>query len=126
MAIAEGLKQFADKAMRIERVLAQQRIAGSTGTVVYLLMRASNSKGVSHKDVLAEIALPKYSVSKLIDSLVKADLLTHEREESDARFKRLKTASRGFDLVRRLNIALQPPPPPATGNVVRRSPFFRY
>jgi DNA-binding MarR family transcriptional regulator len=115
MATANGLRKFAEQAIRVERVLNEDHVAGSTGRVVYLLTVADMYAGVSQKDVVAETALSKDVVSKLVGSLVDAGLLTQVRESSNPRIKRLATTNSGRDLVRRLKTVLQPPPPPAAG-----------
>ena len=116
MATANSLKKFAQQAMRVERVLNEQHAAGSPGRVIYLLTLADSIAGVSQKDVVAETALPKDVVSKLVSSLVAAGLLTQIRESSDPRTKRLATTGAGKELLRRLKAELQPPSssPPTT------------
>lgn len=111
MATANSLRKFAEQAIRVERVLNKERIAGSAGRVVYLLTLADRYVGVSQKDVVAETALPKDLVSKLVGSLVDAGMLTQVRESSNPRIKRLETTDSGRDLLRRLKTALQTPSP---------------
>jgi DNA-binding MarR family transcriptional regulator len=113
MATTNGLRKFAEQAIRVERVLNEKRIAGSAGRVVYLLTLADRFVGVSQKDVVAETSLSKDLVSKLVSSLVTAKLLTQVRESSNSRIKRLATTESGRDLLRRLKAVLQPPRPPA-------------
>jgi DNA-binding MarR family transcriptional regulator len=60
--------------------------------------------------VIAETALSKDAVSKLVSALVDAGLLSQVREASDPRSKRLAITDRGRDLVRRLNAEIQTPP----------------
>ncbi|MGA1984041.1 MAG: MarR family winged helix-turn-helix transcriptional regulator [Acidobacteriaceae bacterium] len=110
MATANGLGKFAGQAIRVERVLNEQHIAGSVGRAVYLLSVAN--RGVTQKDLITELALPKDVVSKLVGSLVTAKLLTQVRQASNPRIKKLATTASGRDLVRRLKTALRPPPPP--------------
>jgi len=115
MATVKGLRKFAEQAIKVERVLNKDHVAGSTGRVVYLLTMADRYAGVSQKEAVAKMALPKDAVSKLVGSLVDAGLLTQARESSNPRIKRLATTDSGRDLLRRLKTALQPPPPLAAG-----------
>jgi DNA-binding MarR family transcriptional regulator len=113
MATTDRLRKFADQAIKVERVLNEQHIAGSAGRVVYLLSVAERAAGVTQKDVITELALPKDVVSKLVSSLVAAKLLIRIRQISNPRIKRLATTEAGSDLLRRLKTVLQPTRPPA-------------
>ena len=98
MATVNGLRKFAEQAIRVERVLNEEHVAGSAGRVVYLLSAADRAVGVSQKDMVTEMALPKDVVSKLVGFLVDAE-----------RMKRLANTDSGRDLLSRLKAALQPP-----------------
>lgn len=50
MATTGTLKKFAEQAVKVERVLNEQRVAGSPGKVIYLLTLADKPHGVSQKD----------------------------------------------------------------------------
>ena len=43
MATANSLKKFAEQAIQVERVLNEQRVAGSPGRVIYLLALGDSS-----------------------------------------------------------------------------------
>jgi hypothetical protein len=103
MATVNGLRKFAEQAIRVERVLNEEHVAGSAGRVVYLLSAADRAVGVSQKDMVTEMALPKDVVSKLVGFLVDAELA------SNPRMKRLANTDSGRDLLSRLKAALQPP-----------------
>ena len=113
MATANSLRKFAEQAIRVERVLSEQHVPGSVGRVAYLLTMADRYAGFSQKEAVAEMALPKDVVSKLVGSLVEAGLLTQVRESSNSRIKRLATTQSGTDLLHRLKTVLQPPRSPA-------------
>jgi hypothetical protein len=109
MATVNGLRKFAEQAIRVERVLNEEHVAGSAGRVVYLLSAADRAVGVSQKDMVTEMALPKDVVSKLVGFLVDAELMTQVRQASNPRMKRLANTDSGRDLLSRLKAALQPP-----------------
>jgi len=113
MATTSALRKFAEQAIRVERVLNKARVAGSPGRVVYLLSVANRAVGVTQKDVITELALPKDVVSKLVSSLVTAKLLTQIRQASNPRIKSLATTEAGSDLLRRLKAVLTAPRPAA-------------
>ena len=112
MATVDKLRMFEEQAIRVERVLNSEHIARSAGRVFYLLTRADRSGGISQKEAVAEMALPKDVVSKLVGSLVVAGKLTSIPETSNPRIRRLNTTDSGKDLVRRLNAAVLNTPPP--------------
>jgi DNA-binding MarR family transcriptional regulator len=117
------LKKFAEQVFRVEAVLSKQGLPGSAAKVVYLLTVAGKPVGVSQKEVVAEIALPKFVVSKLVSSLVAAGLLSEFREASNRRIKRLATTDTGLDLLFRLKAALQAPLPAVAQVGVRPTLF---
>jgi DNA-binding MarR family transcriptional regulator len=110
MATGTPLRKFAEQTIRVERVLNEQRIAGSLGKVLYLLTLADKAYGVSQKDVVEQTGLSKDVVSKSVSALVRAGLLTQVRDSSNPRIKSLATTDRGRDLLGRLNTEVGPPP----------------
>jgi DNA-binding MarR family transcriptional regulator len=109
--IDRATKKFAEDAIKVERVLGKSRIRGNAGRVVFLLNMAQKGLGVTQKEVVGAMALPKDVVSKLVGSLVQAGLLKQERSGVDSRIKLLTTAGPGRALLSRVKAALQKPRP---------------
>lgn len=112
MPTVEIIKKFADQAMKVERVLRDAEIPGDAGRVVLILNLVNRDWGARQGEIVKALALPKDIVSKLIRSLVNADLLTQEREVANPRAKRLRATDTGRKLLYKVKLALQPPRPP--------------
>jgi len=111
MATKDPIRKFAEQVLLVERVLDKLSVNGNAGRVAFILEAASRAGGVTQKHVVEGAALPKDVVSKLVGSLVKAGLLTQEREGKNSRFKRLGTTALGKQLLSQVRAALQPPGP---------------
>jgi DNA-binding MarR family transcriptional regulator len=105
--IDRATRKFAQDAIEVERVLRESRIRGNAARVVFLLNMAQKGSGVTQKDVVNAMALPKDVVSKLVGSLVQAGLLKQKRTGVDSRIKLLTTAGPGRALLSRVKAALQ-------------------
>jgi DNA-binding MarR family transcriptional regulator len=112
-------KKFSEQAIRVERVLQRAKITASAGRVIFVLTRANQGIGVTQKEIVDGTGLAKDVVSKLIASLVKAKVLTQERE---SRTMRLLTSDAGKDLLSRVQASLQPLRPADTEDKVRVVP----
>lgn len=111
MATIDITRKFAEQAIQVERVLQESGIPGNAGRVVFVLTMANTALGVSQKAVVDATALRKDVVSKLVGSLVQAELLTQER---DSRMKRLSTSQSGRQLLSRVTASLRPSPRPTS------------
>ena len=80
MATKDPIRKFTERILLVDRVLGEQGVNGNAGRVLFILDAASRSGGVTQKETVERIALPKDVVCKLVGSLVKAGLLTRERE----------------------------------------------
>lgn len=107
MATVDLSERFAEQAVRVERVLRGSGVTGNAGRIILLLTLASARHGVSQKEVLLETGRAKDVVSKLIRSMVRAGLITQQRDLSNRRMKRLITSDAGRDVLRRVKAALQ-------------------
>jgi DNA-binding MarR family transcriptional regulator len=111
MATIDIARKFAEHAMKAEHVLGESGITGNVGRVMFVLAMAQKDWGVSQKDVVDAMGLPKDVVSKLVGFLVQAGLLVQERDSANSRIKRLATTYSGSALLSRVQSALQPPRP---------------
>jgi len=111
--MATSVKKFAEQAIKVEQAVRQRGIPNNAARVVFVLSMAGGRWGVSQKEVIERTALKKDVVSKLVDSLVRAELLTKQRNSSKPRINKLLTTRSGKNLLSRVQAALQPPPPPA-------------
>lgn len=109
--MATSVRKFAEQAVKVEQAARQSGIPRNAGRVVFVLSMADRRWGISQKEVVERTALPKDVVSKLVDSLVKAGLLTERRDSSNPRVKKLLATRSGRNLLSRVQDALQPPPP---------------
>ena len=128
MATIDLAKKFAEQSIKVERVLREAGVTRNGGRVVLVLTMANTAGGVSQRDVVETMALPKYRVSKLVGSLVQAGLLTTARMATNSRIKRLTTTAAGRDLLSRLKSSLQPPRPvlPANTREPATSPMLTF
>jgi DNA-binding MarR family transcriptional regulator len=110
MATDSGLRKFARQAMGVDRILQECGISGNPGKVIYVLTAANKLVGVSQGKIAAGSSIKKDVVSKLVGSLVEADLLMQQRELSNPRTKTLTTTGAGKKLLSRLRDALAPTP----------------
>jgi DNA-binding MarR family transcriptional regulator len=111
MATVDYAKKFAEQAGTVQQVLRGHGVIGDAGRIVMVLVLASRDWGVSQRDAVTVLKLPKDVVSKLVGSLVQAGLLTKEREGSNSRIKRLQLTDSGRALLFRVREALQSPRP---------------
>jgi DNA-binding MarR family transcriptional regulator len=111
MATNDRMREFAERVMKVERVLQESGITANPGRVVFVLTMSNTVLGVSQKEVIEATDLKKDVVSKLVASLVDAELLTQER---DARMKRLTTTNSGRKLLSRVKASLSAPRPAKT------------
>jgi len=125
MATKSPTRKFAEQALLVERLLDNQGVNGKAGRVIFIL-DAANKLGSTQKEVVEEMALPKDVVSKLVGLLVRARLLTQQRESGTSRVKRLGTTDRGKQLLSKVTAALKPlrPRKPEPERTYRRLSFF--
>lgn len=103
--------KFAERAIKVERILDSRKVGGSAGRVAFILAAANRSNGVTQRQLVAETALPKDVVSKLVGSLVRAGLLDQMREDGNARIKRLSVTGTGKRIISEIKATLQPSSP---------------
>ena len=106
MATKDQVRKFAAQAIIVDRVLFAQCVNGNAGRVIFILDAANRLGGVTQKQILEATNLPKDVVSKLVESLVSARLLTRERATENARIKRLLTTEGGRKLLSQVTDAL--------------------
>ena len=98
------------QALIVDNVLVAQGVRGNAGRVIFILDAASKPGGGTQKQILEATKLPKDVVSKLVESLVSARLLTRQRATENARIKRLLlTTDGGRKLLSQVTAALLPP-----------------
>ena len=106
------IKKFAEHTIKVERVLEHAGLRGDAGRALLILTMANRNSGVPQAEVANALALPKDVVSKLVRSLVTAQLLRQERTGANRRIKRLYTTKSGRALLAEAKLALQPTRPP--------------
>ncbi|QNI30857.1 winged helix DNA-binding protein [Alloacidobacterium dinghuense] len=109
MATKKSLREFAEQAMRVERLLDERGVPGNAGRVVCVLRAAERVIGVTQQEVIHQTGLRKDAISKLVASLVRAGLLSHERDGTNPRMKRLTLTEDGTDLLSSIRTAIQTP-----------------
>ena len=121
MATIDPARRFAEQAVKVDRILHESGATGNAGRIILLLTMANVTGGVPQKRVLDDTALPKDVLSKLVASLVRAGLLTQERNASDPRMKTLLTSDSGRQLLSRVKTSLQSPRPASPRRKPQRS-----
>ena len=104
MATIDPMRKFAAQAIKVEGVLQQSGITANPGRVIFVLTMANTKSGVSQKEVVEATALRKDIISKLVDSLVKAKVLTRKRE---SKTNTLSTTNSGRKLLSQVNVSLR-------------------
>jgi len=108
MATIDPVRKFAEQSVKVERVLQEAGVTGNAGRIVLVLTMANTVLGVSQKEVVEATGCAKDVVSKLVTSLVSAELLTQERQGTNARVKRLTISDAGRTLLSQIRGSLQP------------------
>jgi DNA-binding MarR family transcriptional regulator len=125
MATKDQARKFAAQAIIVDSVLVAQGVKGNAGRVIFILVAANRPGGGTQKQILEATNLRKDVVSKLVESLVSARLLTRQRATENARIKRLLTTEGGRKLLSQVTDALQPPrPEPLPVRKVESLSFF--
>lgn len=109
MATKKSLREFAEQAIRVERLLDSRGVPGNPGRVVYVLRAAEKMVGVTQQEIIDQTRLRKDAISKLVTSLMGAGLLHQQRDSTNRRVKRLTLTEDGIDLLSRIKAAIQTP-----------------
>jgi DNA-binding MarR family transcriptional regulator len=108
MATVDVIRKFARQAIPIEHILGEYRVSAKAGRVVLALALTNKQFGVPQGWLVEQLALPKYAVSKLVKSLVKAGLFSQSRDGGEPRSKTLMLTEAGKEVLRRVQDSLRP------------------
>jgi DNA-binding MarR family transcriptional regulator len=107
MATIDLVTKFGREAVQVERLLQKVGVTTRTGRTILVLAMASAEKGVQQKKIVEVLAMSKESVTKLLQPMIDAELLTKERAASDARSWQILTTVSGRELVSEVKSVLR-------------------
>jgi DNA-binding MarR family transcriptional regulator len=107
MRIAAELIDAPAQARRLYRRAPELDVSATAMQVLVLLIR---EQGAIAKDVEDALELEQSLVSHVVADLLKANLVTRERDESDRRRQLIHATRSGTDLVQRFIDEFVPPP----------------
>lgn len=109
--MATGVRRFAEEGLQVERILEKTKTPGSPGRVAIVLSLANSPSGVTQKELVILTGLRKDVLSKLIAGLVDTKLITHVRDLSNPRIKRILLTPQGSRLLSQIEDSLRPATP---------------